>query len=190
MKSLLMSAVGVGLVLGGSPAMAENTVYVTVEGCRHCTVTAAAVSVQNDDRTIYKQQSMFNGTTTFWIPEEYPSVSFEITPKSGESGWNSVTIVAPLYRGFQPGQKVSVKQARKSKWAQGCVAITQPETWLDVRVVKNKNPKKYKKGDPTWTRYSLLAWASPQVQGVGQWMDTYKGRTSAQNTFCGLGPYR
>lgn len=190
MKALILAAFAPVMALSAQPAFADNQVYVTVDGCNKCQIAATAISVEDSDEVLERSPlQMFNGTATFYLPEEFSSVAFEIIPKSGAAGWNSTTVVAAQYRGYEVGQKMTVKKARRAQWARPCVAVTQPETWLDVRVVKNKNPKKYKKGDPTWTRYSLLAFASPAVQGIG-WMSTYKGRTSAQNTFCGLGEYK
>lgn len=177
--------------LGLSPAMATdyNTIHLQAKGCPRCEITVNGMAQRwGEWRSVNQTVSLLGGIGTAVIPARFTTLGFLVEDRQRKTGWNSVTTVALLYRGFQPGDRVTKKQSRKSRWAQDCMLITSPETWVSFRVVKDRNPTKWKRRDPTWTKYSLRAWANPQIAGTGLFREAWGGRISTQNPSCGYIP--
>ena len=130
---------------------------------------------------------LYGGTGVAIVPSGFSKIGIGISDKRYRTGWNSRTTVALLYRGFEAGDTVTNKQSKRSKWAQDCLPLTQPETFVTFVVKWDGNPKKYKKVDQTWTKYSLRAWAVPQLEGDGDYKEARRGRTSNQQNVCGYG---
>lgn len=173
------------------PAHAEesNLIHLEARGCSDCLVYVQAlkgsgIRTKSFDQTVY----LYDGIGTATVPVSYRSVNLGVQDKAGETGWNAMTTVALLYRGFKPGDRVSNLESRRSRWAQDCLPNTAAEQFVTFRVKWDRNPKKYKKSDQTWTKYSLRAWAVPQVQGVEGYREAYRGRTANQQNMCGYQP--
>ena len=105
-------------------------------------------------------------------------------PRRGKTDWSATTTVALPHPGYQPGDTVTKRQSRKAYWAQGSLPITQPESWITFRVVKDANPTKHRK-DRTWSRYSFRAWDVPQVAGTGNHTEEWHGRLANHQSTCG-----
>lgn len=188
MRSVIVLAAGLTLAAVGPAAATDvNTLHLEARGCPNCDLYVEGLIGKNANTKSFSQKvPLYKGIGTVTIPTRFASVSIGVQDRAGKTGWNSLTTVALLYRGYQPGDTVTNRQSRKAKWAQDCLPVTQPETWLTFRVVKDANPTKYRK-DPTWTRYSLRAWASPQIAGTGNYTEAWHGRTANQQTMCGYG---
>lgn len=191
MRRVPLGATVVAAVLGVSPANATdyNVIHLDARGCPQCKVTVTGVierfgEVRSHSGTV----ALYRGVGTAWVPKRFNIVGLEVEDPKRQTGWNSVTTVALRYRGFQLGDSVSNRQSRRAKWAQDCLAITERETWVGFRVVRDRNPTKWKRKDPTWTKFSLRAWASPQLAGYGLFTEAFGGRSSVQNSSCGLRP--
>lgn len=181
------------LVVGAavSPAAADtySAIHLEAKGCARCEITVHGMVQRWGEWKGFSQTvSLYNGTGTAMVPARFTTLGFLVQDPKRNTGWNSVTTIALTYRGYQPGQGVTNRQSRKAKWAQTCMTISGPETWVTFRVAQNRNPLKWKGKDPTWTKYSLRAWASPQIPGTGLFQDTDRGRASTQNPSCGYQP--
>jgi hypothetical protein len=137
---------------------------------------------------VYQTVALYEGIGSAIIPARFDTVGFLVEDPKRRTGWGATSQVALNYRGFSPGDSVTNGESRRAKWAQSCMSITAEETWVAFRVVKDRNPLKWKGKDPTWTRFSLRAWASPQIGGVGLFGAAYGGRASTQNPQCGYEP--
>lgn len=165
-----------------SDAATSNVLHFQVTGCAACKVgvwgsTTTASGITN---TFYQSVTLSRGLGAVTIPPRVTSVEVTVTKPKSKSG-SSLTEVAMLYRGFQPGDRVSNAQSRRSRWAQRCLPVTQPETWLSFQVDRNKNPRRWRKKDPLWTPYDLRAWADPQVSAENVFVEAPRGRLSTQN---------
>lgn len=185
----LIAAAVMGVTAHPAAATDYNAIHLEAKGCPRCDVTVhGMVERWGEWKSVSQTISLYDGIGTAMIPARFTRLGFLVQDRAGKTGWNSVTTVALLYRGFQPGDRVSKRQSRTAKWAQACMSVSEPETWVNFRVVKDRNPKRWKGKDPTWTQYSLRAWASPQIAGDGLFGETYRGRSSTQNPSCGYEP--
>ena len=179
------------LLASTNPAAATdyNVVHLQAKGCARCDVTVHGMVQRWGDWKGFSQTvSLYDGIGSAWIPARFTTVGFLVQDRARRTGWNSVTSVALRYRGHQPGDSVTNSQSHKAKWAQACMTVTAPESWITFNVVKDRNPTKWKGKDPTWTKYSLRAWASPQIEGTGLFNESFHGRSSTQNPSCGYAP--
>lgn len=170
-------------------AVAEEYREVNLEarGCPNCIVTVESMRGTGSNTKFFNQVvPLYGGTGVAIVPSRFSEIAIVVSDKRRRTGWNSRTTVALLYRGFQPGDTVTNEQSKRSKWAQDCLPLTQPETFVTFRVKWDRNPRKYKKTDGTWTKYSLRAWAVPQLAGDGNYTEARRGRTSNQQNGCGF----
>lgn len=183
MKMALFLASVATVVTDATPATAaDNVVHLEAIGCPNCEVLVTGLIRKGGEWKGGGQSVvLYGGLGTATFPSEFKTIGIEVQDRAKRTGNGSVTTVAFLYRGFQPGDRVSNRQSRNAKWAQDCVTLTEPETWIKFRVKKDRNPKRL----APRSKYSLRAWASPQIAGWGTYKEAYRGRTSIVNSLCG-----
>lgn len=187
--ALASSVAAVGLSAGPAVATDYNAIHLEAKGCPRCDITVyGMVERWGEWKSVNQTVSLYDGIGTAMIPRRFNTIGLLVVDPKRHTGWNSVTTVAFHYRGYQPGDRVTNRQSMEANWSQFCMPITEPETFVRFAIVKDRNPAKYKRTDQTWTKYSLRAWANPQIAGSGLFHETYKGRASTQNPGCGYEP--
>lgn len=179
---LTLAAIGVA----APPASAEDTTTITmkVTGCEGCAITpvqalnagSAQASIWTGTKAVVK-----NGRVVFTVPtSKTAGMSFNLDAR-WQVDINAEPVIVTQYKGAQPGQRVTKRQAKAFDQATACWAGTT-STAVTLRVMVRRV---WLPGFPEGSGKAKvpLAWMVPTAETSGGFDDADKGVIAQQEAW-------
>ncbi len=170
------------------PAQADpmTTITMRVMGCNGCTITPVQAIAGSADMWTGQGVKVRAGRAVFSVPTARTSgMSFNL-----DATWrvdiNAEPVIVTQYEGYQPGQRVTKRQAKAAKKATACWAGTS-DAAITLRVMVRRV---WMPGFPEGTRRTRvpLAWMIPTAATTGGFDSADKGVIAQQEAwYCPAG---
>ena len=182
----LLTVAAVWTVAPPAQAEAMTTITMKVTGCNGCTITPVQAITGATDIWTGTGAKVRAGQVVLSVPTARTvGMSFNL-----DADWrvdiNAEPVIVTQYQGYQPGQRVTKRQARAATKATACWAGTSdPAVTIRVMVRRVWMP-----GFPEGTRRTRvpLAWMIPTASTTGGFSATDKGVIAQQEAwYCPAG---